>query len=98
MKLGAQQAVILELVRMQQRDLLRRGVHLEPIAGHEFTQQGAIAGDLRARVGAIDEFSRSITERPDTTMGRSDSVCGQMGATTSTSRCGATMGPPQDSA
>ena len=39
-----------------------------------------------------------ITERPETTIGRSDNVCGQIGATTSTSRCGATMGPPQESA
>ena len=33
MELGAQQAVILELVRMQQRDLARSRMHLEPIAG-----------------------------------------------------------------
>ena len=33
-----------------------------------------------------------------TTIGRSLKVCGQMGASTHTSRSGSTMGPPQDSA
>ena len=33
-----------------------------------------------------------------TTIGRSLKVCGQMGASTHTSRSGSTIGPPQDSA
>ncbi len=40
----------------------------------------------------------SILERADTTIGRSDIVCAQIGAITSTSRCGSTIGPPHESA
>ena len=56
MELGAQQAVILELVRMQQRDLLRSRMDLEAVAGRKLAERNTIAGDLRAGVGAVDEF------------------------------------------
>ena len=98
MELGAQQAVVLEPVRMQQRDLARGGMHLETIARQQFAERHAIAGDLRAGVGPIDELDGDDRAARTRRWVGPTSVCGQMGATTSASRCGATMGPPQESA
>ena len=51
-----------------------------------------------ARVSGRSTSFTAMTERAETMMGRSDNVCGQIGATTNTSRWGETMGPPQESA
>jgi len=40
----------------------------------------------------------SMVTSPGTTIGRSDSVCGAIGASTSTFRRGSTIGPPQERA
>src|SRR5262245_7782579 len=55
-KLGAQQAVVLELAGVEQRDLLLGGMHLETIARQQLAERHAIAGDLRAGIGPIDQL------------------------------------------
>jgi len=82
---------------VQQGDALDGGAHLQASAGHEGAEHRAVAGDLRLGVGALEQPT-SMTERAETTIGRSDRVWAQIGAITSASRCGSMIGPPHESA
>src|SRR6185312_9266078 len=64
-ELGAQQAVIVVTGRVQQRDPLTRRLDLQPVPGSDLAENRSVAGDLRARVGALQQLDLDRRVRGD---------------------------------
>ena len=63
--------------------------------GDELAERHAVASDLRLACPGARAAALRSREELRTTIGRSDSVCGQIGASTSASSSGYRIGPPQ---
>ena len=91
-----------ERARLANRGRLAAGAHtaLAELYENEGASEPSIAPSqvTFARVSGRSCSAISMTERADTTIGRSERVCAQMGAITSASRCGSMIGPPHESA
>ena len=82
---------------MEQSDRAAGRGNSKMVSGVQVAEPRPIAGHLGQPVPRPIERI-SMLAFPGTTIGRSESVCGQIGAITSRSSRGSTIGPPQDSA